>query len=95
MKFAKWINPKTNEVRVYINGAASGFKVFAKDGGDCGCYPAGHVELVVRSADARLIGQSQIDEITNEIDRFVDENRPQQPSPWVCPKFNDYLALAE
>lgn len=95
MKFQRWINPKNDQVRIYVNGAADhGISVFVVDGGNTGHYSAGYPEIVVRAKDGRLIGQSQIDEIADRIDRFVDENRPVQPSPWVCPNFSDYLALA-
>ena len=96
MKFQKRINPKNNEeVRIYVNGVAEyGVSVFVVDGATTGHYEAGHPEIIVRAKDGRLIGQSQIDGIADRIDRFVDENRPEQPSPWVCPKFSDYLALA-
>ena len=98
MKFQKWINPKNNEVRVYISGVAEyGISVFVVDGATTGHYEAGFPEIIVRAkggAFGLLIGQSQIDDISDRIDRFVDENRPEQPSQWVCPKFSDYLSLA-
>jgi hypothetical protein len=67
--------------------------VFVVDGGDSGRYEAGHPEIVVRAKDWE-ISQSEIDAIVDRVDRFVDENRPTQPVPWTCPRFSDYMALA-
>jgi hypothetical protein len=94
MKLKKWVNPKTNETRIYVNGAAGyGVSVFVVDGGTTGHYESGRPEIVVFAKDW-AISQSEIDAIMDRVDQFVDENRAEQPTPWACPKFSDYLALA-
>ena len=96
MKFTKWINPKDGSVRVYVNGAASyGISVFVVDGGASGRYEPNHADIRVIAKDGHRVGQSEIDSIMDRLDKFVDEHRPVQPSPWVCPKFSDYLSLAQ
>jgi hypothetical protein len=72
MKFQKWQHPKTDEVRIYVNGAAGfGVKVYVVDGGVTGHYPADFPEVVVR-AD-HMIGQSQVDAIMNDVEQHVCE----------------------
>ena len=89
MKLNRWANPKTGEVRVYVNGAASyGVTVYVVDGGTTGHYSAGHPEIVVRSDN--MISQSEMDRIVNMIDEHVQRARPSD----VNPTFADYLALA-
>ena len=90
MKFKKWVNPKTGEARIYVNGAASyGIKVYIVDGGTTGHYSAGFPEVVVR-AD-HMIGQSEVDQISGMIDEHVKQAVPSD----VNPTFSDYLKLAQ
>lgn len=90
MKFCKWAHPKTGAVRLYVNGNFGfGVKVFVVDGGTTGHYSAGFPEIVVR-AD-HMIGQSQVDSISDQIDEFVKQARPSD----VNPTWADYLSLAQ
>ncbi len=90
MKFNKWVNQKTGEVRIYVNGAASyGVKVYVVDGGTTGHFSAGFPEVVVRSDS--MIGQSEVDRISDMIDEHVKQAVPSDANP----TFADYLSLAK
>lgn len=91
MKFCTWTHPKTGATRIYINGLDSGLSVFVVDGRTTGHYPANFPEIIIKAKDGRLIGQSQVDSITDAIDEFVRQARPSD----VNPTFADYLALAQ
>jgi hypothetical protein len=93
MKFAKWINTKTNQTRIYVNGNFGyGIKVFVVDGGPSGTNKfgsEGFPEIVI-NADF-MIGQSKVDSISDQIDEFVKNAVPSE----VNPVFNDYLSLTK
>ncbi len=89
MKFAKWTNPKNNQTRIYVNGAASyGISVYVVDGSTTGNYSENFPEIVIYSKDVYL-SQSQKDSIIDAIDAEVQQLVPSD----VAPTFNDYLSL--
>jgi len=90
MKFFKWQHPKTGQIRIYVNGDfGDGIKVYVVDGGTTGHYSAGFPEVVVRAE--QMIGQSEVDRITDEIDEHVKKAVPSD----LNPTYGDYLSIAK